>query len=132
MSNEINSALILECLEGFYIGCIFYLNTKTNNSNTKKLKFVFGSGIGEDACDVFIPGNSGVSRKHLDLTFNQESLTWQINDTKSSNGTYLYLKNATQFRDKSYSQEYPLLEDISQSINKTIIIGKYSFLIKTS
>lgn len=126
---QMNSIIIMECVEGIYNSNKFPFTTKTRDPNTKKLKHMFGCGGSGEAPDMFIPRESGVSRKHIELIFNEETQCWEVCDISSTNGTYLYLKNITQFKNREYSRVYPIFTSLAQYSNRTILVGKYVFYL---
>lgn len=80
--------------------------------------------------DMFIPRDTGISKNHLSLNFDNYSKSWHIIDTNSANGTYLLLKSLSQFRNRDISTDIPLFQKIEQRESRTILIGRYVFFIK--
>ena len=126
---QMHSFITLECIEGIYKGNKFQMTTKTRDPNTRKLNHMFGCGGGGEAPDMFIPKESGVSRKHIELIFNENDQSWEVVDFRSTTGTYIYLKNNLQFKNRDYSRAFPIFKEVAQYSNRTILVGKYVFFI---
>ena len=121
---EIHSTLTLQCLEGPYKDTPFRLTTRTREG-PRKINYMLGCGGGGEAPDLYIPKETGVSKRHCELIFDNG---WHAYDRMSLNGTFLLFKTFDQYHAKSHSNSIPLFA--SEAIQSIIImISKYIFII---
>ena len=67
------SSITMTCLEGPYVDNTFRITTKTREAGVFKEEHILGSGGGGVAPDLYIPRESGVSRKHATLVFKENA-----------------------------------------------------------
>ena len=117
----INSKLILKCLEGPYVDQCFLRSSETATVH------LVGRGGGGVAPDIYIPAEYGVSRKHLELRF--ENGYWLLIDEESVNGTFLLIKNFNQIATQQISRPVELFSQITTQDKATILLSKYTLFI---
>ena len=86
------------------------------------------AGGGGFAPDIFIPRETGLSRKHLVLDYIENE--WFLKDDSSTNGTYILAKNQEQYEKKKQSAAFPIFSDITSNDFAVIIVGKYTFAVR--
>ena len=129
----IHGIILLKCIEGCYQDHNFIFSTQ-EASESLKTEHLLGCGGGGEAPDLFLPKGTGASQRHCLFTFDQNA--WWINDERSSNGTFLLIRNHEQFMANSISNAVPLFQRIPNHPrgeyfdSAVILVAKYTFMLQ--
>lgn len=126
---KMHSSILFTCLEGPYQGNNFKISTKVRNSETIKDNFMFGCGGGGEAPDIFIPRETGISRKHCEFRYDNEN-NWFLWDERSANGTFLLMKTFEELNRKIHSRAIQLFGNNTSDFFAVILINRYTFVVR--
>ena len=124
-----HSDIKFEFLEGPYINQSFIRTTEVRDNSSNQLGSLhkIGCGGGGEAPDIYIPSEYGISRRHADLIF--EDGHWSLVDERSTNGSFLLIKNYSQFVGRQTSTPVELFSERTSENMATLLLSKYTFFI---
>ncbi|OMJ82790.1 hypothetical protein SteCoe_16440 [Stentor coeruleus] len=125
---RMHSSILFSCLEGPYKDNNFKITTKVKNSDQPKDNFMFGCGGGGEAPDIFIPRETGISRKHCEFRYDSEN-NWFLWDERSANGTFLLMKTFDEYNRKVHSRAIQLFGNNTSNDFAVILVNRYTFVV---